>query len=341
MIFMGTPETAAYTLELLVKSGFSVSLAVTAPDRPSGRGQKTSPPPVKVMADRLGIPVVQPQSVRGDDFAQLLASHSPKFIIVIAYGKILPQQILDTPSKACINVHYSLLPKYRGASPVHHAILSGDDRTGVTTMLMTSGMDEGDILQQHDVPIGNATAPELLETLTELGGRVLVETVKNFDAILPRPQDATSATYAPIIKKTDGVINWNADGGIIARMVRGYTPWPSAHTHIDGKGLKVTEAKNISTSELANMGINPETLPKNVPCGTIVHASPKGGVIVACGRGVVGAGVGSGGDGNVTLEYTLLQINAAQIEGRRNMPVKDIINGNPNLLGKVLGGEQS
>ncbi len=320
MIFMGTPETAAYTLEQLVKSGFNVSLVVTAPDRPTGRGHKTTPPPTKTMATNLGIDVVQPKSVQDDSFVQLLKSHNPTFIIVVAYGKILPQKVLDVPAKACINVHYSLLPKHRGASPVHNAILCGDKQTGVSTMIMSLGMDEGDILQQRTVVVGNHTTATLLEELTLLGGRVIVETVKNFDAILPKPQDNTQATYTSIIQKTDGEIHWTQDAQTIERMVRGYAPWPSAYTTLDSKIFKITKVNVINNKQLLEAGINTETLPQTQLCGTILHASAKGGLIILCGNN------------------TMLQVHNAQLEGKRSMPVSDIINGRPDLTEQILGG---
>ncbi len=320
MIFMGTPETAAYTLELLVKSGFNIRLVVTAPDKPAGRGHKTTPPPTKTMATNLGIKVVQPKSVQDDSFIQLLESYKPTFIIVIAYGKILPQKVLDVPTKACINVHYSLLPKHRGASPVHSSILCGDKQTGVTTMLMSLGMDEGDILQQRAMDVGNHTTATLLEELTLLGGRVIVETMKNFDAILPKPQDNTQATYTSIIQKTDGKIHWEMDAHTIERMVRGYAPWPSAYTTLDSKIFKITTANVINNKQLLEAGINTETLPQTQPCGTILHASAKAGLIILCGNN------------------TMLQVHNAQLEGKRNMPVKDILNGKTDLAQQILGG---
>ncbi|MCA1928191.1 MAG: methionyl-tRNA formyltransferase, partial [Calditerrivibrio sp.] len=210
IVFMGTPEIAVPTLDKLLKNGMSVSLVVCQPDKPKGRGNKLQPPPVKEYAIANNLEVFQPEKIKNNtDAIEKIKSHSPDFIVVAAYGKILPKELLEIPKYAPVNVHFSLLPKYRGAAPVNWAIINGESETGVTTMKMDEGLDTGDILLVRKEPISpEDTTVTLSERLAEIGGDLLVETLKNYSNITPKPQDHSNFTYAPIIKKEDGKIDF-------------------------------------------------------------------------------------------------------------------------------------
>jgi methionyl-tRNA formyltransferase len=233
--FMGTPEFAVPSLEALLKSDDEVVGIVTQPDRPKGRGQILTPSPVKRIAIREGLPVLQPIKMKDPDFLAALTGWKPDVIAVAAFGRILPSAILTLPIKGCINVHGSLLPKYRGAAPIQWAIINGETETGITTMLMDEGMDTGPILLQEKIPIApDDTAGSLSPRLAELGGRLLVETIARLKAgtLVPRPQDDTLATMAPLLKKEDGLIDWTLPAVAIVNRIRGLTPWPGAYTFL-------------------------------------------------------------------------------------------------------------
>ncbi len=233
IVFMGTPEFAVPSLEALLKSEDQVVGIVTQPDRPKGRGHSLAPPPVKVIAQRTGIPFLQPLKIKTPDFLDALAAWKPDLITVTAFGRILHAPILNLPPRGCVNVHGSLLPKYRGAAPVQWAIINGERETGITTMLMDEGMDTGPILLQEQIPImPDDTAGALAPRLAELGGRLLVETIRRLKTgtISPRAQDNSQATMAPLLKKEDGVIDWSRSAQAIANRVRGLSPWPGAYT---------------------------------------------------------------------------------------------------------------
>jgi methionyl-tRNA formyltransferase len=233
IVFMGTPEFAVPSLEALLKSEDQVVGVVTQPDRPKGRGQELAPPPVKILAQQAGIPFLQPLKIRTQDFLDALAAWKPDLIAVTAFGRILHAPILNLPPKGCVNVHGSLLPKYRGAAPVQWAVINGETETGITTMLMDEGMDTGPMLLQERIPIlPDDTAGTLAPRLAALGGRLLVETIAQLKAgaITPRAQDHAQATLAPLLKKEDGVIDWTASAQSIANRVRGLSPWPGAYT---------------------------------------------------------------------------------------------------------------
>ncbi|MCE3223274.1 MAG: fmt [Nitrospira sp.] len=235
---MGTPAFAVPSLEALVKSEDQVVGVVTQPDRPKGRGQEIIPPPIKVVCQREGIPLLQPSKMKAPEFLEALRQWKPDVITVTAFGRILPPAILTLPPRGCINVHGSLLPKYRGAGPVQWAVIRGERETGITTMLMDEGMDTGAMLLQERVVIHpNDTAGTLAPRLAEVGGRLLVETLRQLKAgtLKPQPQDHSQATLAPLLKKEDGLIDWTWPARDIANRVRGLSPWPGAYTYVNGE----------------------------------------------------------------------------------------------------------
>ena len=238
IVFMGTPEFAVPSLEALLRSDFQdvgkVVGVVTQPDRPKGRGQKLTPPPIKMLAERSGIPVVQPLKMKDPAFLDLLRGWAPDLIAVTAFGRILPPVVLDLPSKGCVNVHGSLLPKYRGAAPIQWAIINGETETGITTMLMDPGMDTGPMLLQEKMPIlPTDTAGDLASRLAPLGGKLLLQTVVGLlnGTVEPIAQDNSQATLAPILKKEHGALDWQEHAGALVNRIRGLTPWPGAYTY--------------------------------------------------------------------------------------------------------------
>lgn len=259
LVFMGTPDFAVPCLQKLHEAGYVIPLVVTQPDRPKGRGKKPAPPPVKEKAQQLGIPVWQPDNMRGDDNCQTLKALTPDYFVVVAFGHILRQNILDIPPKGAINVHGSLLPKYRGSAPIQHAVLNGDAETGVTTMFMDKGMDTGDILESATVPILESdTAADLYIKLAPLGAELLLSTLAKLEAgsLTPRKQDDSQATYAPMLKKADGRINWHDTAAQIACQVRGLYPWPGAFSFMAGGRVKICNAKALPDKGLAPGVIN-------------------------------------------------------------------------------------
>lgn len=246
IVFMGTPDFAVPTLEYLVEEGHNVKCVVTQPDRPKGRGNKLTFSPVKVKAVELNIPVLQPESLRRDrEFADLLKNILPDVIIVIAFGQILPQEILSIPKKGCINVHASLLPRLRGAAPINWAIINGDEMAGITTMYMDAGLDTGDMLLKESTPIGpDETAGELHDRLSILGARLLIDTLRTLEkgGLKREPQDNNKSTYAPMLDKDTGRIIWEKSAKDIKNLVRGTNPWPAAYTYLSSAKIKVWSA---------------------------------------------------------------------------------------------------
>lgn len=235
---MGTPDFAVPSLEALLKSDDQVIGVVTQPDRPKGRGQAVIPSPVKVVCRREGIPLLQPLKMKDAAFLEALQQWKPDLIAVTAFGRILPPAILTLPPRGCINVHGSLLPKYRGAGPIQWAVIRGERETGITTMLMDEGMDTGDMLLQEKVVIHpDDSAGTLAPRLAEVGGRLLIETLRRLKAgtLTPQPQDHTQTTMAPLLKKEDGLIDWTLTATEIANRVRGLSPWPGAYTYVNGE----------------------------------------------------------------------------------------------------------
>jgi len=254
---MGTPDFAVPALKALHKNGENVVLVVTRPDRPKGRGRKLALSPVKEAAINFGYTVVQPPSVESTEFSNIIAKHEPDFIVVVAFGHILRKTILDIPRIATINIHASLLPKYRGPAPIQWAVINGENKTGVTTMRMDEGMDTGDILLSSELEIASDDTSETLhDRLADLGADLLIQTLDAFETgnILPVPQDHTQATYAPLLKKNDGRINWERPAKDIEAFIRGMTPWPGAFTFHEGKRLKIFRAKAILTDTSGTPG---------------------------------------------------------------------------------------
>ena len=244
VIFLGTPAFAVPTLEGLVEAGHAVVCVVTQPDRPRGRGQQLTASPVKAAALRLGLPVYQPERVRRPEAVARLAELAPEVMVVVGYGQIIPQAVIDIPAHGIINVHASLLPKYRGAGPVQWAIANGETRTGVTTMRIDAGLDTGEMLLKAETDIGaEETAVELGARLAGMGAALLVETLQRLDTITPEKQDGTQATYAPLLKKEDGRIDWRQPAQSIHNRVRGFQPWPGAYTRFRGQQLHIWKSR--------------------------------------------------------------------------------------------------
>jgi methionyl-tRNA formyltransferase len=306
IVFMGTPEFAVPSLEALLKSGDPVVGVVTQPDRPRGRGQRLSPSPVKIIAQREQLPLLQPTKMKDSAFMANLSSWQPDVIAVAAFGRILPPAILSLPPRGCINVHGSLLPKYRGAGPIQWAIINGETETGITTMLMDEGMDTGAMLLQEKMAIGpEDTAGSLSSRLADLGGRLLVETLARLKegTLSPRPQDHIQATLAPLLKKEDGVINWTLPARAIANRIRGLTPWPGAYTFLKQDRWMIYRAIAMDETPTLAPGL--------------ITAITKDAIHVATGEGV-------------------LAIRELQAANGRRMPAAQYLAGHPLHTGMQL-----
>jgi methionyl-tRNA formyltransferase len=306
IVFMGTPEFAVPSLEALLKSDDSIVGIVTQPDRPKGRGQRLLPSPVKVVAQREGIPLLQPTKMKDVSFMTDLSAWKPDVIVVAAFGRILPPTILSLPPGGCINVHGSLLPKYRGAGPLQWALINGEAETGITTMLMDEGMDTGAMLLQEAITIGSEdTAGTLSPRLADLGGRLLVETLTRLKAgmLTPRPQDHDKATLAPLLKKEDGIINWTMPATSIANRIRGLTPWPGAYTFSKMNRWTISRASVLDEATTLDPGQ--------------ITALAKDAIHVATGVGV-------------------LAIRELQPANGRRMPAAQYLAGHPLQIGMQL-----
>ncbi|HCU23660.1 MAG TPA: methionyl-tRNA formyltransferase [Deltaproteobacteria bacterium] len=271
---MGSPDIAVPGLRALHEAGHEILAVVTQPDRPKGRGQSLTPPPVKEAASSLGLKILQPEKIKMPEFAAALRALHPDFLIVVAYGKILPKEILQIPEIAPINLHFSLLPRYRGASCVAAALLNGDEESGVTTIFMDEGLDSGPILLQWSEPIAaEDSAGSLARRLSELGAKALLQTIAGIEQgrIQPTPQDAAAATQVPLLKKEDGRIDWSESAAKILNRYRALTPWPGVFSFLGGKRIVLTELKPSPTEV------------KGVP-GQILW-NPNGILQVACGEG--------------------------------------------------------
>jgi methionyl-tRNA formyltransferase len=277
IVFMGTPQIAAATLEQLLRGPDPVIGVVTQPDRPAGRGQKSVASPVRQVAGSHAIPVVAPEKIRDPDLLHALRNWNPEIIVVTAYGRILPRAILELAPRGCVNVHYSLLPKYRGAAPAAWTIINGETEAGVTSMMLVEKMDAGPIYLQEAMGVAaDETAGSLQAKLTPIGARLLLETLLQLKegTLEPREQVESQATLAPLLKKEDGLIDWDQPALAIERRVRGLDPWPGAYTHTGGKLLKVHRAKVVSAEKIARPG-------------EVVRAD-AGGFWVATGSGIIG-----------------------------------------------------
>jgi methionyl-tRNA formyltransferase len=273
---MGTPDFAVPSLCALDESRFKVVMVVTRPDRPKGRGRKILPPPVKSTAIQLGYPVIQPESLKSDEFLRAVESTAPDFFVVAAYGRILSERVLGMPARGAINVHASLLPKYRGPAPIQWAIINGETETGVTTMCMDKGLDTGNILLAAREPVRPTdSAATLRERLARLGARLLIQTLDAFtrDDIKPIPQDHSQATYAPLLSKQDGLIEWRKPADRLDYFIRGVTPWPGAFTFHQGQRLKIFKASVVAGDH-------------DVAPGTVLQGFPDE-LRVAAGKGIL------------------------------------------------------
>ncbi|HXG50133.1 MAG TPA: methionyl-tRNA formyltransferase [candidate division Zixibacteria bacterium] len=296
IVFMGTPEPAALTLERLLEGPDPVVGVVTQPDRPAGRGQKSTPSPVRKLAESRGIPVIAPEKIRAPEVLETLKKWNPRVVAVVAYGRILPRSILELPPAGCINVHYSLLPKYRGAAPIAWTILNGEREGGVTTIRLVEKMDAGPIYLQEGLELApDETTSSLAAKLAPIGARLLLETIRGLKEgrLEGQPQDEAQATLAPMIKKEDGLIDWRQPAVAIERRVRAFTPWPSAYTHLRGKLMKIHRARVL-------------TGPSAAP-GEVVRAD-AGGFWVATGDG-------------------LLALEEVQLENRKRLPGTEFVKG--------------
>ncbi len=276
IVFMGTPDFSVPSLEALHAAGHDIVLVVTRPDKPSGRGRKLSAPPVKKAAIKLKRPMIQPPSLRDEPAREALREAQADFFIVVAFGHILTQTVLGLPKQGCINVHASLLPRYRGPAPIHWAVINGDKESGVTTMMMDKGLDTGDILLREKEPIVlTDTTGTLHDRLATLGSRLLCRTLDEFaEGTLQRtPQEHSQATYAPLLKKTDGLIDWNKPAALIESFIRGMNPWPGAFTFWGNRRLKIFRA------EMSRMAAT-------APPGTILKALADE-LTVATGHGTL------------------------------------------------------
>lgn len=292
LIFLGTPLFAVPTLEKIVEAGHEVITVVTQPDRPKGRGQQPAASPVKQTANRLGIPVFQPERIRRPEVLEHLRALKPDIMVVVGYGQIIPRSIIDLPRRGIVNVHASLLPKYRGAAPVQWAIINGETTTGVTTMQIDAGLDTGDMLLRAETKIGDSeNAIELGERLAVMGADLLARTLA--ETVQPEKQDGAQATYAPILKKEDGRIDWNQPPLPIHNRVRGLLPWPGAYTHFRDRLLHIWKAR-----------LSERTTDR--PPGSIFRDR---GVFAACGNGAV------------------LELLEVQLEGRKRVSAEAFANG--------------
>ncbi len=277
ILFMGTPDFAVPSLEALIAAGHQVIGVVTQPDRPKGRGKKIAFSPVKEAALKHNLPVFQPQKVKTTDFYQLLEELSPDVIAVVAFGQLLSKEILFAPPYGCINVHASLLPLYRGAAPLHWAVIKGEKETGVTTMHMNEGLDTGDMIFKGAIPVADSDNTGLVhDKLAQVGGELLVATLKALEeGVAPRvPQEEQNATYAPLLNKDHELINWQRKVEEVHNQVRGMNPWPGAYTHLEDKRLKV-RATQIFTTENKS----------SAKPGEIIEVLPQQGFVVQTGQG--------------------------------------------------------
>ena len=304
---MGTPAAAVPTLRRCLDDGHEVVAVWTQPDRPSGRGNKIQYSPVKELALERGLPVYQPTRLKTDESKGLFAAHAADVAVVVAYGRILPSDFLTTPRRGCINVHFSLLPGYRGASPVNWAIVNGDTTTGVTTMFIEPSLDTGPILLQSETAIDkHETATELMQRLAEMGAGLLSQTLIQLDSLHPRTQDDSLATFAPILKKEDGLIDWTRSATEIECSVRGFQPWPNAYTSFNERGLTIWRAEPLTVSG------------KGTTAGEIIEAHGDR-LIVQCGAD------------------TTLRLIEVQPEAKRRMSARDFLNGTHLKIGDRFG----
>jgi len=307
IVFMGTPQAAVPALERILRDKHEVVAVWTQPDKPAGRGNKVTASPVKESALQNNLKVYQPTKIKTAESLELFQSHNADVAVVVAYGRILPETFLQAFPRGAINVHFSLLPKYRGAAPVTCAIVNGDTQTGVTTMQMDAGLDTGGVLLQRETEIGaGETAIGLMQRLYYTGADLLSETLAMLDELVTQPQDDAQATFAPIMKKEDGAIDWTRTAREISNRVRGFQPFPTSHTKFQDKKLTIWKAEESETSDF-----------RFQTGGEILEAKNK--LLVGCGN------------------QTVLQIDELQLEGKRRMSVRDFLNGIKINSGEKFG----
>ncbi|MGR2661128.1 methionyl-tRNA formyltransferase [Chromobacterium haemolyticum] len=303
LIFAGTPEFAAAALRELIAAGHEIALVLTQPDRPAGRGMKLKPSPVKEVALEHGLRVEQPASLRNDEAQQMLRGIGADLMVVAAYGLILPQAVLDIPARGCLNIHASLLPRWRGAAPIQRAILAGDAETGITIMQMDVGLDTGDMLSIHPVAIAaDETAATLHDKLAAEGARAIVSTLAGLETIRPVKQPEAGVTYAQKLSKAEALVDWNLPAEDVARAIRAYNPAPGAHTLLAGEALKLWMA--VAEAGQAEPGL--------------VIAADADGVLVGCGSGLV-------------------RLTVLQAAGGKRLAARDFVAGRSQLTGTRLG----
>ena len=306
IVFMGTPDFAVPSLQALIDAGHDVCAVYTQPDKPQGRKQILTAPPVKTLALEHDIPVFQPNTLKNEDEQARLRELAPEVIIVVAYGKLLPKAVLDIPPHGCINVHGSLLPRWRGAAPIQWAVIAGDEMAGVTTMQMAEGLDTGDMLLTYETKVGEKeTAGELFDRLAQSGAELLTQTLVKLDEITPRPQDDAQSCYAHMLDKQMAVIDWSKSAHEIDCLIRVVNPWPIALTTLSGERLKVFAAEKAAG---------------NGEPGTVLEADPKKGLTVACGEGA-------------------LKLIEIQLVGGKRMKATDFLRGHVIEVGTKLGDE--
>ncbi len=309
---MGTPQAAVPSLSKLIEAGHDVVAVYTQPDRPSGRGNKIAYSPVKQLAIDSNLPVFQPVKIKAAETLETFRSHEADIAVVVAYGRILPDEYLAAYRHGAVNVHFSLLPKYRGAAPVNWAIVNGEAETGVTTMKMDSGLDTGDILLQAATPIGpDENAIELMSRLSFVGADLLDETLSTLGSIAPRPQDNSLATFAPIMRKEDGRVDWTMSAKEISDRVRGFQPFPTTFTTFRGHRLTLWKAVPLEKDEFVGIA-NPGH----------IAASNGGEFIVGCGHG------------------SFLRVLEIQLEGKKRIGARDFVNGMRPAVEEKLGDDR-
>lgn len=307
IIYMGTPDFAVPPLEMLVKNNYSVELVITQPDKARDRGKKVQFTPVKQKALELGIQVLQPEKVKGnDELIERIKALDPDLIIVAAYGKILPLELLEVPKLGCINIHASLLPKYRGAAPIHRSIIEGESITGVTLMYMEEGLDTGDMIASRSTKIGKKTAAELHDELSIMGAELLIDTMPDIinGSLIRTSQDDSMATYAPMIFKKDGLVDFEKTPIEIERLIQGLNSWPGAYTLYRGEQMKLWKAEALDEKTIE-------------PAGTIIDATKQGIKVAAGGSAIL--------------------IKRIQMPGKKAMDVAEYLKGNNISIGVVLG----
>lgn len=325
IVFMGTPDFSVPALKALVEAGHQVIAVVTQPDKPKGRGKEVQMTPVKIQAMEYGIPVYQPAKVREASFVEVLKGLEADVYVVIAFGQILPKAVLELPKYGCINIHASLLPKYRGAAPIQWCVIDGERETGITTMMMDVGLDTGDMLEKAVIPIEEKeTGGSLHDKLSMAGGDLILSTLKKLEegTLVRTTQTDEGTCYAKMLTKSLGDIDWNQDAVSIERLIRGLNPWPSAYTMWNGKTIKIWAADVIAGREaaefLSESGVPAET---GTAPGTVV-CSDKRGLVVCTGGG-------------------LLSIRELQMEGKKRMDTPAFLRGYPIPAGDVFVKKES